>query len=560
MHPARPPNDPIRRSPHVAPTGFALMAVRRCSLDTARVELPQCEAANGGASVSKPPERPVRRGRQARLAARRRRPDRLGATWRRIPPLDLLTEDELQRVHDASMDILEEVGIEFRDDVALQHWRRAGATVEGHLVRIDRELLMELIALAPAEFPVTGRGPDTAFTMGGDWTVFSPMQGAPFVRDLEGVRRWSTAADLDNLAKLTHSLGAHQLGSGFVCEPMDVAVHHRHLNVNYAHLVYTDLPHFGLTTSREKAEDSVEMARIVYGDDLMRDSVVVFGHCSGNSPLVWDQTMLEGLRAFATAGQGVLLSPFVLGAANTPADVAATVAQLNAETLAAISYAQLVHPGARTIYGQFTVSVSMRTGSPMAGTPEVTLINAIVGQLARRYRLPWRTTGAQASAKSFDAQSGYESATSMMGGIAAGANLMLHTGGWDESGLTNCYGKFVVDAEQNTLIARFASGVSFDRFDEALQAVRRVGPGGHYLGDPFTLEQFREAFSMPELMDFTNYEQWTAAGSWDTAKRARERAKQILAEYERPPIEDAALAELDDFVARRRRDIDGEVR
>jgi trimethylamine--corrinoid protein Co-methyltransferase len=396
--------------------------------------------------------------------------------------------------------------------------------------------------------------------MGGDWTVFSPMQGAPFVRDLEGVRRWSTAEDLDNLARLTQSLGAYQLGSGFICEPMDVPVHHRHLNINYAHIVYTDLPHFGLTTSRDKAEDSIHMARIVHGNDVMRNNAVVFGHCSGNSPLVWDQTMLEGLRAFATAGQGVLLSPFVLGAANTPADIAATVAQLNAETLAAIGYAQIVHPGARTIYGQFTVSVSMRTGAPMAGTPEATLINAVVGQLARHYRLPWRTTGAQASAKTFDAQSGYESATSMMGGVTAGANLMLHTGGWDESGLTNCYGKFVLDAEQNILISRYAQGVSFDRFDEALEAVRRVGPGGHYLDDPFTLEHFQDAFSMPELMDFSGYEQWVAAGGSDTAGRGREKAKRLLEDYEPPAIDDAVLAELDDFVARRRDEIEGDVR
>lgn len=484
----------------------------------------------------------------------------MGATRRRIPPMDLVTPDELQRIHDASMDIIEEIGIDFRDETALQHWRAAGASVTGDRVRIDRELLMAMVAKAPAEFPVTGRGADTAFTMGGDWTVFCPIQGAAFVRDLEGVRRWSTAEDLDNLAKLTHTLGAYQLASGFPCEPMDVPVHHRHLNINYSHLLHTDLPHFGLTTSREKAEDSVQMARIVHGDEAMAAGAVVFGHCSGNSPLVWDQSMLEGLRAFAGAGQGVLLSPFVLGAANTPADVAATVAQLNAETLAAIAYAQVFHPGARTIYGQFTVAVSMRSGAPMAGTPEATLINALVGQLARKYQLPWRTTGAQASAKVFDAQSGYESATSMMGGITAGANLMLHTGGWDESGLTTCYGKFVVDAEQNKLISRYAEGVSFDRFDEALQAIRRVGPGGHYLGDPFTLEHFQDAFSMPELMDFTSYEQWAAAGRWDTARRSREKAKQLLKDYERPPMDEAVLAELDDFVARRRREIDGEVR
>lgn len=504
--------------------------------------------------------KPARRGRRARVAERSAATPRVGATRRRIPTMDLLDEEELDRIHDASMDILEEVGIEFRDPTALRQWADAGAAVTGERVRIDREMLMELIGRSPETFPVTGRGPDTTFTMGGEWTVFAPMQGPPFVRDLDGVRRWSTADDLDNFAKLTQSLPAFQLGSGFICEPMDVPVHHRHLNVNYAHLVYTDLPHFGLTTSMEKAEDSVAMTRIVHGDETMRDNAVVFGHCSGNSPLVWDQTMLEGLRVFVEADQGVLLSPFVLGAANTPADVAATVAQLNAESLAALAYAQIVKPGARAIYGQFTVSVSMQTGAPMAGTPEVTLINAVVGQLARRYEVPWRTTGAQASSKSFDAQSGYESALSLMGGITAGANLMLHTGGWDEGGLTNCYGKFVVDAEQNELIARYAGGVSFDRFDEALEAVRRIGPGGHYLGDEFTLEHFQDAFSMPKLMDFSSFEQWSAAGSLTTAARGRAAARQILADYERPPMDDAVLAELDDYVARRRRDIDGEVR
>lgn len=501
----------------------------------------------------------MRGGRSVRLQKHDLPGARMPPVKRDLKPLEILDDEGLERIHNASLEILEEVGIEFRDEPALQAWREAGAHVSDCRVRIDRALLMDLVGKAPSRFLVAGRGKNTEFTMGGNTTVFCPMKGAPFTRDLDGIRRSTTEQDVINFARLTQACQSYQMAGGFTCEPMDIPVPHRHLAMMRHHLVETELPLFGIGTSRERAEDCVEMARIVTGD-LMDRAVTIWMHASGNSPLVWDAAMLEGLRVFADAGQAVLCSPFVLAAANTPADVAATIAQVNAEALAAIAYTQLYKAGTPVVYGQFTVSISMQSGAPMAGTPEVALITTIIGQLARRYGLPWRTSANHASSKAFDAQSGFEGATTLMTGINAGANLMLHAGGWDEGGLTICYAKFIADDEQNQLMARYLRGVSFSHFDEALRAVRRIGPGGHYLGDEFTIQHFKRAFSMPKQMDFSSYEQWSAHGSYDMAARCRDRAKSMLDAFEAPPMDIAVLEELTDYVDRRKTEIDPTIR
>lgn len=501
----------------------------------------------------------VRSGRAARLRDQAAVRPRLAPVLRRLDPIEVVDADAVERIHDASCAILEDVGIDFRDTIALNHWREVGAEVADERVRIDRALLMGLIAKAPSEFQVKGRGINSGFTVGGKTTVFCPMTGAPFTRDLNGVRRSTTEADVINFARLTQACSSFHMAGGFTCEPMDIAVPHRHLAMMKHHLVETDLPLFGIGTSKERAEDCVAMARIATGD-LMDRAVTIWMHASGNSPLVWDQAMLDGVRVFANAGQAVLCSPFVLAAANTPADVAATIAQVNAEALAAIAYVQLYRPGTPTVYGQYTVSISMQSGAPMAGTPEVALITTVIGQLARKYGLPWRTSANHASSKSFDAQSGFEGGTTMMTGINAGAHLMLHAGGWDEGGLVICYGKFIADDEQNQLMARYARGISFERFDEALRAVRRIGPGGHYLGDSFTLDHFRDAFAMPEAMDFSSFEQWSAAGSEDMATRCRRMARTLLADFEAPTLNPDTRNELDEFVARRKSEIDPTIR
>lgn len=497
-----------------------------------------------------------RRGGRSVLASARlaERTPRLKTIRYGITPVTAVTEAQLDRIHAASMAILRHIGIEFRDETALAQWRAAGADVEGSRVRLREDMVMGLIAKAPARFEMHGRNGAHRVEIGPDTMTFATMQGAPNVRDLDGIRRASSLEDLRNINRLTQMLPGFHIAGGFSCEPIDIAVPWRHLEIVRASLVDTDLPFFGLATGQARAEDCIALARIVHGD-FMKDHAVMAAHISGNSPLVWDSTMLEGLRVFAEAGQVVLLSPFVLGAANTPADVAATVAQLNAEALACLAYAQLVRAGTRMIFGQYSVSVSMKSGAPMSGMPEVTLMNVIIGQLARRYGLPWRTTASQSSSKVFDAQSGYESAVAYMSGATAGANLMLHAGGWDEAGLVFCLGKMVADAEQNLLIAKYAAGVSFDHFDEALEAVTRIGPGGHYLGDAFTLKRFKEAFIAPELLDYLSYEQWKVKGEKTMDQRCREKAAALLAEYEVPPMDPALRRALDDFVALRKSQI-----
>lgn len=504
-------------------------------------------------------ETPVakRRGGRSSVAAARLAEvqPRLSTITYGISPVEVVNQDQLERIHQASLRILREVGIEFRDEPALRQWKEAGADVVGQRVRLESDLVMSLIAKAPRSFEMTSRDTSRRVRIGLDTMTFGTMQGAPNVRDLSGVRRSFTLEDLRNLNRLTQALPGFHIAGGFTCEPTDIAVPWRHLHINRSSLVETDMPYFGLTTGQERAEDSVAMARIVHGRAFMDENAVIAGHVSGNSPLVWDSTMLEGLRVYALANQVVLLSPFVLGAANTPADIPATVAQLNAEALAALAYTQLVAPGAKMIYGQYSVSVSMRSGAPMSGMPEVTLINAVIGQLARRYGLPWRTTASQSSAKTFDAQSGYESAVAYMSGASACANLMMHAGGWDEAGLVCCMAKFVADAEQNLLMAKYAQGISFDFFEEALEAVWRIGPGGHYLGDAFTLKRFRDAFIAPEILDYLSFEQWRVQGSRDMAERCREKAKTLLANYQPPPLDPARREELDAFVAKRQEQI-----
>lgn len=499
---------------------------------------------------------PSRQGRASRRAARAAEvTPRLGTIRYGVGPVRVVSDDQLERIHQASLTILHEVGIDFRDPVALAQWRAAGADVQGQRVRIDGPLVEALVALAPSRFTLIGRGADTAVEIAPDTLTFCAMQGAPNVRDLDGVRRASTIHDLRQINRLIQMSPGFQVGTGFACEPTDIPVPWRHLHIMHSNLVDLDLATNGQTTGTARAQDCIAMARIVHGEGFMAENAVLWGMISGNSPLVWDATMLEGLRVFAEAGQVVLIAPFVLGAANTPADVVATVAQLNAEALAGVAYAQLVRPGTKTIYGQYSVSVSMKSGAPMSGMPEISLLNGIIGQLARRYNLPWRTTASQASSKTFDAQTGYESATAYMAAVTANANFLLHAGGWDEAGMVHCMQKLVVDAEQNLLTAKYAQGVNFDLLDEALEAVRRVGPGGHYLGDPFTLAHFRDAFIAPEILNYDAYEQWKAAGSQDMPARARDKALDQLARYEQPALDPARREALDDFVARRQREI-----
>jgi trimethylamine--corrinoid protein Co-methyltransferase len=381
------------------------------------------------------------------------------------------------------------------------------------------------------------------------------MTGAPFLRDLDDVRRNPTLDDLANFHKLSHMLPALHSSAHHIVEPYDHPISQRHLRITYSSMKHSDKTFMGMTTSPRNAEDVMDMCAILFGDDYIDTHPVVTGNCNGNSPLVWDETMLGALRAFCKRNQPILCSPFVLGGANTPASVPATVAQLNAEALSALAYTQVVRKGAPAIYGHYLSTVNMKSGAPMAGTPEISLMNFMIGQMARFYGVPWRTSNTLGGAKTFDAQAGYESAMTMNAVLMAGANYMWHSAGWNEAGMHCSTAKFIVDAEMCEMGYRMAQGVNWDDFDAALSAVPDIGPGGHYLGHPHTLEHFQEAFFMPEMFDNNSIEQWQAEGGVEINERALNKARAMLNEYEEPKLDDDVNEALLDYIARREREI-----
>jgi trimethylamine--corrinoid protein Co-methyltransferase len=472
-----------------------------------------------------------------------------------LPLCEVMDGSQVERIDNASMDILENVGVHFRDEIALEDWKRAGAKVEGETVYLDRGLVRELIASIPSDITYHARDPQKNVKLGGRNSIFVPMTGAPFLRDLDDVRRNPLLEDLAMFHKLAHMSPALHSSAHHIVEPYDHPISQRHLRITYSSMKYSDKTFMGMTTSPKNADDVMRMCAILFGEEFMQSHPVTTGNCNGNSPLVWDETMLGALRSFAKYNQPVLCSPFVLGGANTPASVAPAVAQLNAEALSCLAYSQVVRKGMPVIYGHYLSTVSMKSGAPMAGTPEISLMNFMIGQMARHYGVPWRTSNTLGGAKTFDAQAGYESATTLSAVLHAGANYIWHSAGWNEAGMHCSVAKFIVDAEQCAMGYRMAEGPRWDDFDEAVAAVSDVGPGGHYLGHPHTQDNFQRAFFMPELFDNNSIEQWAAEGSVEITERALNHAKKLLREYEEPKLDPAKDEELLAFIAMREREI-----
>jgi len=495
-------------------------------------------------------------GRAARRAVRTApKFDMLPGLEGKLPLCEVMDAGQVERIDAASMHILENVGVQFRDEIALADWRRVGAKVEGERVYLDRGLVRELIATIPSDFTYHARDPKKNVRLGGRHSVFVPMTGAPYLRDLDDVRRNPTLDDLAMFHKLSHMMPALHSSAHHIVEPYDHPISQRHLRITYSSMKHSDKMFMGMTTSPKNAQDVMEMCAILFGAEFMEEHPVTTGNCNGNSPLVWDETMLGAMRAFCKRNQPVLCSPFVLGGANTPASVAASVAQLNAEALSALAYTQVIRKGAPAIYGHYLSTVSMKSGAPMAGTPEISLMNFMIGQMARYYGVPWRTSNTLGGAKTFDAQAGYESATTLSAVIHAGANYIWHSAGWNEAGMHCSVAKFIVDAEQCAMAYRMAQGPNWNDFDEAVAAVSDVGPGGHYLGHPHTQANFQEAFFMPDMFDNNSIEQWMAEGSQEITERALKRARKLLAEYQEPVLDAAKDEELRDYIARREREI-----
>ncbi|MEM7293863.1 MAG: trimethylamine methyltransferase family protein [Pseudomonadota bacterium] len=502
------------------------------------------------------PEAKSRRGRNARRSARLAKSfDSLPALDRGLPFLDVMTPTQLEKMHDATMRILEEKGIDFRDDESAEMWRQAGAKVNGYHVRIDRELLMSLISTVPSSYTMHARNPERTVKLGDGHTCFVPAYGSPMVIDFDGTRRNATLEDFHNFAKLAYMAPAMHMTGGVLVEPMDVPVPKRHLHMMYALLKYSDKPFMGMVLGKEKAVDSMEMVKRVFGEDYLEKHTVMTSLANGNSPLVWDETMLEAAKVYARHNQAMLYSPFALCGASTPASVVGTMAQISAEALAGVAFSQLCRPGAPAVYGQWLATVSMQSGAPMAGTPEICHINMLMGQLARYYKLPMRCSGMCTSAKVVDAQAGFEAGRNMYGVLMSGANFVLSTAGYMEGAMAQSYAKYAIDIEQMELFYRLGRGPDFADFDSAIAAINDVEIGNHYLGSAHTLANFETAFSMPAMMDHNSFEQWAAEGSKDAKQRGVDKVKQMLEDYEEPALDPAVDEALLDFIAQREREI-----
>ncbi len=498
------------------------------------------------------------RGRSGRQARQEMRANRGGGTGRpyivrNIPTYDILSEENLLKIEGAADRILAEVGIEFRDDpVALDHWRRAGADVQGLLVKFPPGMLREVLKSAPAEFTQAARNPANSVRIGGRNVVFSPSYGSPFVMDIDKGRRFGTIEDFRNFVKLAQSSPNFHHSGGTICEPTDVAVNKRHLDMVHAHITLSDRPFMGSVTAESRAEDSIDMARIVFGDEFTDRNCVIMGNVNVNSPLVWDGTMTLALRAYARANQAAVVVPFILGGAMGPVTNAGAIAQSLAETMAGCALTQLERKGAPVIFGNFLSSMSLRSGSPTFGTPEPAIGSMVIGQLARRLNLPLRCSGNFTTSKLPDAQAMNEGTMSMLAAIHSGANFILHSAGFLDGLLSMSYEKFMLDADFCGALHSYLDGVRIDDNQLAVDAFAEVGPGNHFFGCAHTMANYETAFWDSDLADNEPFEKWEAAGSLDAATRANRLWKKRLAEFEAPALDDGIHAELDDFVARRK--------
>jgi trimethylamine--corrinoid protein Co-methyltransferase len=499
-------------------------------------------------------------GREAKRVARAARAaSSVPYITRAIPVFEVLTEEGLQIIERNADTILAEVGIEFREDPeALEIWKQAGAEVKGELVRFPRGLCRALIQQsAPREFVQHARNPARSVVIGGKNTVFAPAYGSPFIRSLDEGRRYARIEDFRNFVKLAYMAHSLHHSGGTICEPVDLPVNKRHFDMVYSHIKYSDKPFMGSVTQPERATDSIEMAKIVFGSDFMdpatgRPKTVLINLINANSPMTFDATMLGALKVYARANQATIVTPFILAGAMSPVTVAGTAAQTLAEALAGMAFTQLLNPGAPVVLGSFASSISMQSGAPTFGTPEPALVLYTMAALARRLGVPFRSGGSLCASKIPDAQAAFESAQTLLPTSLAGVNFVLHVAGWLEGGLAMGYEKFVMDADQAGMMHTLLAGVDLSENGQAMDAIREVGPGKHFLGCAHTQANFENAFYRSPLADNNSVEQWEADGALDMAQRANVLWKRQLAEYEAPPLDPAIDEALHDYMNRRK--------
>ena len=509
-----------------------------------------------GSSNARPAGR--RRGGRTARAARRVRLGKAAVPQprRRIPVYAPFREPDLIAIERHADWILDEIGIDVRGDAESRAlFRAAGARVEGERVRFEPGLARALCATAPAQFAMHGRDPGRNVVIGGDHVVFLPAYGPPFVTDLDRGRRYAALEDFENFVKLSEASPWLHHSGGVVCEPVDVPVNKRHLDMVYAHLRYSTKPFMGAVTAPDRAEDSIEMARIAFGPEFVESHCVIQGNINVNSPLVFDETMTGALKVYARANQGCVISPFIIGGAMGPVTQPALLAQAHAEALTGIALSQLVRPGAPVVYGNFLTTMDLKSGAPTFGTPEALLSTFAIAQLCRRLGLPLRCGGHLTASKTADGQAMQESADSMTAGLLAGTNYVIHAAGWLEGGLSMGYEKFVMDLDQCGMACRLLEGLTVDADSLAGDAYREVGPGGAYLGTTHTLAHFETANYPSVLADTDSYERWLERGAPDQQRRANRVWKQMLADYVPPAMDEGVDEALLDFIERRKHEL-----
>jgi len=473
---------------------------------------------------------------------------------RRIPPYNLLDEEQLTLIEEQADWIGKEVGIEFRGDgAALELFRNAGASVSGERVTFDPGHLRRLCATAPTQFRMSGRTPKDDIILGGDHIVLMPGYGSPFVTDLEQGRRYATLQDFENFVKLSHASPHMHHSGGTVCEPVDIPVDKRHLEMVRAHLCLSTKPFMGGVTSELAAQESIHLTRIAFGERTLDSTIAIQANINVNSPLVYDDTMSSALRIYAAANQCVAVSPAVFGGVMGPLTQPAVLAQTLFEAMVGIALAQLVRPGCPTVLGSFHTTMNLKSGALTFGTPEANLANFGLAQLARRLGVPVRSGGGQITASpTADGHAMQESTAAMFSTVMSGAHQIWHAAGWLEGGLTMSYEKFVMDLDHCGMMLRMIQGLTFDQDTFGRDAYQEAGPGQNFLSTAHTMRLFRNANFQSDLPEPGAFEFWKNAGGLNSDQRATDRWKTMLADYQPPAMDEGIREALDDYIIRKK--------
>ena len=474
---------------------------------------------------------------------------------RMFPPMQIVSADEIESIHQASLQVLSEIGMDFTLPQARDMLKAAGADVQGERVRFDPAMIEDLMKSAPSEFTFHARNPENSQRLGGSNMAFGTVASPPNASDMDTGRRSGNQVDFRNFVKLAQYFNAIGFLSGYPVEPTDIHASIRHLEALRDMALLTDKPFHAYSLGAERIRDGIEIARIARGvsHEQLEKEPSLFTIVNTNSPLKLDSPMLGGIIEMSARNQVVCITPFTLAGAMAPVTVAGALVQQNAEALAGMAFTQIVRKGAPVIYGGFTSNVDMKSGAPAFGTPEYMKACIVGGQLARRYNVPYRTSNTCA-ANTVDAQAAYESVFSLWGVTMGGGNLIMHGAGWLEGGLVASFEKFVLDVDLIQMVMEFMQPLKTDPDSLGLDAIREVGPGGHFFGAQHTLSRYSEAFYAPIVSDWRNNQQWLAAGKPEAWQKANAVYKQALAEYQEPPIDAAARDELNAFVDRRIRE------